>query len=155
MHAWDATELYARGFRGVVSLDEDGVDGESIRAAGLAHLPLFQPMMLLMDDAQRQGFLQCMPKVLDFVDCVRQHQGAVLVHCYHGCDRTGAVLACYLIAREGVTADQAIDRLWQVQPNAVAAYGYLEAVHQFEKTCQPLRISAIRPEPTRERDPQG
>ncbi len=149
LHPWDATELYARGFRGVISLDEEGVDGGSIRAAGLAHLPLFQPMMLLMDDTQRQGFLECMPKVMDFVDCVRQHQGAVLVHCYHGCDRTGAVLACYLIARQGMTADQAIECLWQVQPSALAAYGYSEAVHLFEKNCQPLRIPPLRPEPPR------
>ena len=35
--------------------------------------------------------------------------GTVFVHCKHGADRTGTIIACYRISREGYTAEKASD----------------------------------------------
>jgi protein-tyrosine phosphatase len=131
---WDVQELYAGGIGGIISLDALGVDGDQLRTAGIAHLPLYRPMIFLDDQAQRLTFLECMPEVLRFVAAMEQKQAAVLIHCYYGCDRTGAALACSLIAREGLSAAAAIARVRRSQPQALLAPGYLEAVHLFEQS---------------------
>lgn len=46
---------------------------------------------------------------------------AVLVHCLAGVGRTGCVLACYLIERDGKSADQAIDEVRALRPRSIEA----------------------------------
>lgn len=128
---WTPATLKAAGFGGIVSLCEAGRT-EKIRAAGIKHLPVYRPMILLQDESEREMFLSVMPSVLSFVDRCREAGDAVIVHCHHGFDRTGAVLASYLIAREGLTADEAIARVRAANPDAMSADGYAEAVHTFE-----------------------
>jgi hypothetical protein len=137
---WDPRELYAGGVRAIVSLDPEGVDEDELRAAGIEHLPLYQPMILLLDEAERREFLRCLPPVLRFVDRMRARQAPVVLHCYYGCDRTGALLACYLMAREGATAEEAIRRVRRARPGAMSALGYVEAVTLFEKIKHELDV---------------
>src|SRR5262245_62106315 len=96
---WLAEELFAGGVRGIVSLDEYGVDEAALQAAGIIHLPLYQPMILLQDISERRRFLEVIPRVIQFIEeRRRQNELPVVVHCHYGCDRTGCVLACCLIA---------------------------------------------------------
>ena len=43
-----------------------------------------------------------------FVDA-QPLEGCIMVHCTHGCNRTGLILCCYLIEKYGMTPHEAID----------------------------------------------
>lgn len=129
---WHPRELIDEGIGGVISLSAP-VDTRPLRRHGIAHLPVPQPMILLEDEPQREQFLAIMPLVLDFIQACAGRKKAVLVHCYHGCDRTGAVLACALLAREGLSSEQAIAQVRAANPLAMEALGYSEVVSTYER----------------------
>ena len=52
--------------------------------------------------------------------------GPVLIHCRSGKDRTGMVLATYLIEFEGYGAKDAMDEVLEVRPIAFSAEGWME-----------------------------
>lgn len=137
---WKPRLLKQGGIGGIVSLDGP-VEGWELELADIQHLPIYQPMILLDTEIVREQFLSVMPVVLDFVDRFGGGHEGVVVHCHHGCDRTGTVLACYLVAREGLTAAQAIERVREANPFAMVAFGYAEAVATFE------RLVRLNPEP--------
>lgn len=129
--AWDLFAWKEAGISGIVSLDNSGVFTGQIEAAGLAHLPIYYPMIELTSRALQRDFVQRLPIILTFVDEHLSKGGKVVVHCYHGMDRTGAVLACYLVRQFGFTANEAIAAVRQFRPSALSAYGYAQAVHLF------------------------
>jgi hypothetical protein len=128
---WNLGDFVESGIGGVVSLDGP-IRTKELHAAGLRHLPAYQPMLLLRSDEERMRFLSVMRPALAFIDELRDLGLATLVHCYHGCDRTGAVLACYLVARRGSSASEAVRSVQKVNPDAMWAVGYMEAVYAFE-----------------------
>lgn len=130
---WQPGELFASGVGGVVSLDAEGVDERCLRKVGLEHLPLYQPMILLHDEQSRREFIRRVTPAFDFIDRIRERGAAVVVHCHYGCDRTGALLACYLMARTGCDAESAVGRVRAAQPMALQAWGYHEAIDLFAR----------------------
>lgn len=52
--------------------------------------------------------------------------GPVLVHCRSGKDRTGMVLAAYLIEIEGYGVKRAMEEVLAVRPIAFSAEGWME-----------------------------
>lgn len=129
---WHVEELLNAGIGGIVSLDGP-IRTKDLLAAGIRHLAAYQPMLLLHTTEDYLRFLKVMPAVLGFIDEERSRSLATLVHCYYGCDRTGSALACYLVAREGCTASQAIGRIQHANPEALWALGYSEVVATFEE----------------------
>ena len=130
--AWDTAALRAAGIQGVVSLDGP-IDADALSQTALAHLPVYQPMIVLQDEQRQREFLSQLPPIFRFIDDCRQQGGAALVHCYHGWDRTGTVLACYLVARRNLTAKEAINVVRNVNLDAMGTVGYEEAVVLFEQ----------------------
>jgi hypothetical protein len=130
---WNTQGLRDQGFGGIVSLDGP-IRIRDIRLAGIEHLPVYQPMLLLHSVEDHLRFLSVMPRILAFVDRLRKASQATMVHCYYGCDRTGAVLASYLVAREGLDAESAIHFIQRVNPDALWAVGYADAVYTFEES---------------------
>ena len=81
-------------------------EGEETRAeqkeaeeAGLKYIGLPMPGLSSPSDAAVEQAL----KIID-----DPANGVVFVHCKHGADRTGTVIACYRISHENVNQDQAI-----------------------------------------------
>lgn len=133
---WDCGELRNGGIGAIASLAEP-VDEREVRAAELEHLPLYFPGMLLVSDQDFDLFLSFVPRFLDFAEQTADQGRPLLVHCTYGCDRTGAMLAIYLVARRGLSAEDAIARVRSVRPPAMTAVGYEEAVHRFATSlCQ-------------------
>jgi len=127
---WDCRELRSGGIRAIASLAEP-VDEQEVQAAEIEHLPLYFPGMLLVSDQDFALFLSFVPPLLDFAEQTADQGRPLLVHCTYGCDRTGAMLAIYLVSREGLCAGDAIARVRSVRPSAMTAVGYEEAVHRF------------------------
>lgn len=140
---WTLAELLNENIGGIISLDGP-IRLKELSQAGIEHLPVYQPMLLLYTREDHLRFLKVMPQVIEFIDRMRKTGRATLVHCYHGCDRTGSAIACYLVAREGMTASKAINAVQLVKPDAMWAVGYMEVVRTFES------IYNERPEPFEE-----
>jgi len=127
---WDSKELRAGGVQAVVSL-AGPVDGQELGLARIEHLPLYLPAVLLISEEDFDLFLSYVPPFLDFADRALGMDKPVMVHCTYGCDRTGAMLAAYLVARHGLSPHEAIAKVRSVRPQAMSAAGYDEVVHRF------------------------
>lgn len=129
---WDLWYLASRNLKGIVSLD--GPIADDFTAVGIRHFPAYLPMTALEAGAARQSFLGALDPIFAFVADCHQLGAAVLVHCFHGNDRTGAVLACCLIALYGMSSPDAVAAVRTVNPAAMSALGYEEAVHLFGRS---------------------
>lgn len=70
-----------------------------------------------------------------------QRQGkTVLVHCYHGADRTGVVIALYRIIEQGWTLENAKAEMVQ------GGYGYHAIWKNIEKLLTPQKVSEVKAE---------
>lgn len=126
---WDLAELWDAGFRTIVSLVP--VDGAPIQAAGFRHLlvPLNGGLAFL--PPMRRRLARRMLPVIDFVAEEVAAGRPTLVHCRKGNDRTGAVLAGYLIRYQGMSTDEAIRRLLEANPRALRSMGFKKLVRTF------------------------
>ncbi len=76
-------------------------------------------------DGDREICLQNIPRAMDFIRA-NLATGAVLIHCRAGKDRTGMVMAAYLIEFEGYDAKAAMDKVIEARPIAFTAQGWKE-----------------------------
>ncbi|MCS7168536.1 MAG: dual specificity protein phosphatase family protein [Gemmatales bacterium] len=141
---WDLAQWKHAGIRAIVSLDDTKVSSGQIQEAGLAHLPMYWPMIELTSKSLQRAFVDRLPTIFRFIQQHTQQGGKVVVHCYHGMDRTGAVLACYLVHRCGLTASDAISVLRKHRPQALSAFGYAQAVRLFAEEQANL-FAELRP----------
>ncbi len=112
---WDA------GLRTIVSLTR--IDGAPIRAAGFHHYSVPMTRVAFFDWLR----LRLVREMLSVVDLVATELAAgrpTLVHCRAGKDRTGAVLAGYLIRYHGLSSEEAFRRVRQVNPRAMTMLGF-------------------------------
>ncbi|MBI4532769.1 MAG: tyrosine-protein phosphatase [Candidatus Melainabacteria bacterium] len=66
---------------------------------------------------------------LSILDDVDRHP--VFVHCFHGSDRTGVLLAIYRMAREGWDMESAYQEMKQCGFHGVWVYHYKWAIYRF------------------------
>ncbi len=124
-YPWDAKKLYEAGFRAIISLD-DAVNIEEMTKT-FDHFPLYLPDVPLSTRELKEQFLETAEQ---FIHIVSSYEEPILVHCYAGNDRTGAMLACFLISN-GKTADEAIAEVRKHNRYAMTTPGYEEVVHLF------------------------
>ncbi|NOZ76287.1 MAG: hypothetical protein GXO65_01115 [Euryarchaeota archaeon] len=106
---WDLDQLYAHGFRAIVSLETDMVDPEAIRASGMEHKVIYIPDHTAPTQEQ----------IREFIAYAEEKMGEgkpVLVHCLGGVGRTGTMLAAWLI-RKGMDAEEAIRTIREIRPH--------------------------------------
>lgn len=58
----------------------------------------------------------------------------VFIHCEHGCDRTGTIVACYRIKRDHWTSKQALSEAKQYGMS-ILEFGMKDYIEDFEKNC--------------------
>ena len=119
----DLTTFRDLGIGLVVTLTEHPLDAAALEQSGLRgiHLPI--PDMTPPDQEVIDRFI-CL------VDEAGRQGQATLVHCRAGLGRTGTIVACYL-ARGGLAADEAIDRVRQMRPGSIETVEQEEAVRIF------------------------
>ena len=64
--------------------------------------------------------------------------GPVFVHCEHGCDRTGTIIACYRIRHDHWTGDAALAEAKRYGMSGLE-WGMRKFVTDFEKMCREAR----------------
>lgn len=69
---------------------------------------------------------------------IRQSDGPILIHCWHGSDRTGAVSAMYRIIFQGWSKEDAIDELVH------GGYGYHSIYGNIPRFIREASIEEIR-----------
>lgn len=133
---WNPAELYAAGIRALVSLAADDLP-EDLSSQGFVHYRAKFPSIVLSSRSLQRAFIYEALKVWAFIDIQLRAGNPTLVHCYIGRDRTGAILAGYLVTYRNMTPDEAIARVRSVRPTAMAAEGYEAAVRLLEPGVLP------------------
>jgi protein tyrosine/serine phosphatase len=77
-------------------------------------------------------------KVMRLIQQAEQNNQKVLLHCYHGSDRTGASIAMYRIIFEGWSIEDAVQEMKH------GGYGFHSIWHNIEKLFIPENVKWIR-----------
>ncbi len=78
-------------------------------------------------------------QVFDALKVIKESQGPILIHCWHGSDRTGVVAAAYRMVFQNWTAAQAIDEFKN------GGFGYHEwAFPNLEELLNQLNVKKIQ-----------
>ena len=89
--------------------------------------------MHLMVEDYGAPTMEVLDEAVNHIDKKIRSGKAVLVHCAAGKGRTGAVLAAYMIKKENLTADQAIEKIRLLRPGSVQSITQETALSMYEK----------------------
>lgn len=122
---WDLRELRGMGIDAVLTLnDGEACDPDRLEALDFEHLHVPLPDREPPDSYDEEVCYEGLPVAYDFVRAQNQRERAVLVHCSAGKDRTGMLMSYVLIRDHGFDVDAAIERVREVRPRAITAYGW-------------------------------
>ncbi len=76
--------------------------------------------------------------VIESLRIISISDGPILIHCWHGSDRTGLISAMYLIVFQGWLKNEAIDELMH------GGYGYHSIYKNIQKYIRKADIEAIK-----------
>lgn len=124
---WDLRELWEAGFRTIVSLSSRA-DTAAVQAAGFRQYHVRLNGGLAFLPVLRRRLARQVLEVVDFVAAEVAAARPTLVHCRQGNDRTGAVLAGYLIRHQELAPEEAIRRLKALNPSALRSPGFRRLV---------------------------
>ncbi len=118
--------LIQKGIRSIISVREVPLPSKWLDGSNIDYLHLMvedygAPSMEVMDEA------------VDYIDKKISSGKPVLVHCAAGKGRTGAVLAAYLIKKENLTAEKAIEKIRLMRPGSVQSLTQETALSMYEK----------------------
>lgn len=127
-NTWDLEEIKANGFSAILSVN----NGEAVHEAMLSTLGINYSSIPMSSnaparDGDKELCLANLPKAIDFIRN-NMMNGPVLVHCRSGKDRTGMVLAAYLIEFEEFDVKEAMEEVIAVRSIAFSAEGWMEFV---------------------------
>ena len=122
---WNVNELYDGGIRSIISLDQDDVDHQAIIDAGIDHVSFALPDSIPPTDEDAMLWQKALPQAFNYIKkWMSDSQGAIMVHCHAGKDRTGVLLGSYLTIVEGLDPKDAFSRLRAARPVAMTSEGY-------------------------------
>jgi protein-tyrosine phosphatase len=121
---WDPIALRRGGFRAVLSVN-GGIDVEpdALRAAGLAHLRVPFPSGIPPHPNALEVALGALPAAYAFYQ-EHSRDGAVLVHCSFGKDRTCLCIGHILMQEQALDVNNTLARLHSMRSIALSADGW-------------------------------
>lgn len=134
---WDPQELYNVGIRAILTLNRGyGVDAPMLEVVGIAHKRI---PILVQEPPQPDAFEVAWPALEETSRWVWeqiQSGNPVLVHCTHGKDRTGLLLAYILVRYYGLASKEAIAHVRRVRPIALTAVGWEQFANDMLARCE-------------------
>jgi protein-tyrosine phosphatase len=125
----DLKALRASGFSFILSLDQSEYGLIREQEPGLEYKLIHLPNSIPPQSWEKKIYASRLPEAVDYVMEKRsQRNGAVLVHCHAGNDRTGGVLTGTLSRVRGITPREALVEVRAIHPEALSASGYEEMV---------------------------
>ncbi|MDR2885367.1 MAG: tyrosine-protein phosphatase [Rikenellaceae bacterium] len=121
-------ELYELGVREILNLRNH--HGDESKAAGV---PLvLHRIKMNAGDSQTDRFVEALR-------IIRDRRGPIAIHCWHGSDRTGAVVALYRIAFQDWTPAEALDELMN---GGYGYHTYYKNIPAYFRTIDPADLKA-------------
>ena len=77
--------------------------------------------------------LEGMDNTIDYIEQQISNKKPVMVHCAAGRGRTGTILAAYLIKKENLIANQAIEEIRNMRPGSIQSDRQETALYMYEK----------------------
>jgi protein-tyrosine phosphatase len=123
---WDLDEIKASGFAAILSVNNgEAVHESMLSRLGIAYSVIPMSSNAPVRDGDKELCLENLPKAMEFIR-ESMMNGPVLIHCHSGKDRTGMVLAAYLIEFEGYNVKGAMEKVIEIRPIAFSAEGWME-----------------------------
>lgn len=121
-HPWSPAALDTFGIRSILSVNHgDECDVDSIDQVGLKYACIPMSRNAPPEPGDLEICLEALPRALTFI---RQSPAPVMIHCRSGKDRTGLVMAYYLMETHGLGVEEAMTRVREVRPIAFSAEGW-------------------------------
>lgn len=125
LDAWNLAELKEQGIAAILSVNfAELVDSAEMDKVGIKHDNIPMSPNAPVQAGDKETCLANLPKAMDFI-AANKALGRILIHCRSGKDRTGLVMAAYLIQFEGMTAQEAMDQVLNVRTIAFSAEGWI------------------------------
>jgi atypical dual specificity phosphatase len=115
-----------KGIKSIVTVREVPLPSQWIDAANIDYLHL------IVEDYGVPN-MEVLHEAVNYIDKKIQSGKPVLVHCAAGKGRTGALLAAYMIRKENLTAEQAIEKIRLMRPGSVQSITQETALSMYEK----------------------
>jgi len=138
---WDAGDLKRAGIRAVISVNDAMlVEPKAFEAHEIdyACVPFSRSAPPIPGDLEI--CLEALPRAFEFVRGAIDSGKAALIHCTSGKDRTGLLMAYFLMQTEGVSVDEAIRRVREVRPIALSAMGWDAFGRRVLRQLSPSRL---------------
>jgi pimeloyl-ACP methyl ester carboxylesterase len=129
-------EKWGRIIKDVIDISHDNpvYDPRGLEQGGIRYHKFPTLSKVPPNDVEIRGFI-------DLVDKIRTEQKerakteawgdgyAIGVHCHYGFNRTGFLIACYLVERCGFTAKEAIEAFAKARPNGIRHEHFRDRLH--------------------------
>ena len=133
---WQLADFKKAGFSAILSVNS----GVFCHATDFENVGLAYSCISLSENAPpRPGDSDLcwrqLPVAFDFIQA-HIDKGAVMIHCHSGKDRTGLLMAYYLLKQRSFSAQQAMDEVLAVRPIAFSAEGWLDFCWNILEQCE-------------------
>lgn len=121
-------DLQQLGVKEVLNLREWHKDNHELKGSSL-----------ILDRVKMNAGSVTQNQIIDALRVIKNRKGPILIHCWHGSDRTGATIAAYRIIFNNWSKSKALDEMVN------GGYGYHSTVYPNLVTLiKQLNVSAIR-----------
>ncbi len=124
---FDIDAMKEGGIATILSLDEREHALLAGRTDSIEHGLIHLPDSIPPSAHDIETYRARVPEAVDYIEgAIDAGRGTILVHCHAGNDRTGTVLAAWLVRCRNAEPDAAVAAVRRQNPEAISAYGYEE-----------------------------